>query len=151
MANADLFGDDPAFQPGATRAPETLNPAQMKRIRTWAEDHVPWVTRGAFESFTSLDEYTDACLTYFRTKKTMRPNWADSVVNWIRNAERERLTRIARRGDQSAALALRDPKRWREQYDRAERATTRVSHDMTLLTPAASVAGKVVSLSSRRS
>jgi hypothetical protein len=116
----ELFPIETPQQKPATRCPEELNPAELRKLQQWAEDHVPWVIRGALGSLTPLDEYVDACLGYFHGTKKMRPGWLGTVKTWIRKDERQRLEGLARRGDQSARLALTKPIEWRTVHDRAE-------------------------------
>ncbi len=117
----DLFPETQAPTPAGRRAPAELNPAQTRSLEIWAEDYVPWIARGALDSLTPLDEYADSCLNYFAGKKTMRPNWLGTVKNWIRRDERTRLEKMVRIGNESARLALRDRKRWRDSFDRTDR------------------------------
>lgn len=116
----ELFPIEPPPQKPATRCPEELNPAELRKLKQWAEDHVPWVSRGALGALTPIDEYVDACLAWFCGKKTMRPGWLGTVKTWIRKDERSRLERLARNGDESARLALTAPIKWRSQHDRSQ-------------------------------
>lgn len=143
----DLFDADPVHAPGTRRAPRDLNPAQWARLREWAESRCPWMSRGALGSLTPLEEHVDSCLTHFRAKKTARVDWADTVIQWVRNAERPRVERLARSGSESARLALRDPDTWRLQHDRAERMT-RPAAPLAPIIPASGA--RVVSLAARR-
>lgn len=143
----DLFDRDPVHAPGTRRAPNDLNPAQWARLREWAETRCPWISRGALGSLTPLEEYVDSCLTQFRQKKTARVDWADTVIQWIRKDERQRLERMARGGNEAARLALRDPIAWRTIHDR----TSRMTKPAAPLTPIVPAAGaRVVSLAARR-
>lgn len=143
----DLFDRDPVHAPGTRRAPTDLNPAQWARLREWAETRCPWISRGALGSLTPLEEYVDSCLTHFRQKKTARVDWADTVIQWIRNDERKRLERMARGGSEAARFALRDPIAWRIQHDRAARMTEPAA-PLAPIVPAAGA--RVVSLAARR-
>lgn len=109
----DFFGEE-----RVRRAPAKFNPAEWKRLRLWAEDHVPWIARGAFGSLTTLEEYVDTVLIFFQQGRKMRPGWVASVQNWVRREERSRLMRLAASGNENARLALRAPVQWREQFDR---------------------------------
>jgi hypothetical protein len=114
--STDIFGE-----PTSRRAPRELNEGEWRELRRWAEERAPWITRGALGSLTPLEEYVDECLAHFRTSRTMRPNWVDSAINWIRRDERRRLERMAAAGSEQAKLALRDPAAWRAQFDRVAR------------------------------
>lgn len=149
----DLFDADPIHAPGARRAPDALNPAQLRHVEDWAEAHCPWISRGALDSLTPVEEYVDACLTHFRAGKTLRVDWAATVIAWIRKDERGdrgRVTRLARAGSESARLALRDPKRWAAEYDRKARLVAAAAPPAELIAPVDSGA-RVVSLAARRS
>lgn len=145
----DLFDADPKHAPGARRAPETLNPAEWRKLREWAEERCPWISRGALGSLTPLEEHVDACLAHFGDTSKRRPRWVGTIQNWIRREERPRLERVARAGDESARLALRDPARWRDLYDAKQRISASVPVPSELIRPAAGA--KVVSLAARRS
>lgn len=145
----DLFDGDSKHAPGARPAPETLNPAEWRRLREWAEERCPWISRGALGSLTPLEEHVDACLCHFGSSSKRRPRWLGTVQNWIRRDERARLERMARAGDESARLALRDPARWRDLYDAKQRIAAHDAVSSDLIRPAAGA--KVVSLASRRS
>lgn len=121
----DLFDADPTFSRGAKRAPQSLNPAEWKALADWAEDHAPWISRGALGSLTPLEEYADTCLCYFRARTTRRAGWVATICNWIRRDERKRLERSARAGDESARLALTNPREWRRRYDAKQAASRR--------------------------
>jgi len=133
-----LFPEAAQAEASARRAPDELNPAEMRELSRWAEQRVPWVSRGALDCLASLEGYADDCLSYFQAKKTMRVSWVATVKTWIRKDEQRRLEAMARRGNESARLALRDPARWRDDYDRKDRAVKTISVQPTeLLTPRA--------------
>jgi hypothetical protein len=102
-------------------APEQLNPGEWRRLRRWAEDAVPWLSRGAFGSTASLEGYVATVLEWGRSRRVRRV-WVAACQVWIRRDERRRLEELARRGDASARNALRDPIAWRERFDAWERA-----------------------------
>lgn len=130
-----LFGRTITDAPAPQRAPTELNPGQMKSLEIWAEERVPWVTRGALDCLTPLPDYVDSCLSYFEGTKRMRPNWLGTVKNWIRRDERARLEAMARKGNESARIALRDPDAWRVSYDRVERQLATAKPPSELLIP----------------
>ena len=142
----DLFDRDPVHAPGARRAPTNLNPAEWRELREWAEARVPWVSRGALGSLRTLEEHVDACLTYFRSSTKRRPGWLATVENWIRRDERERVERMAQRGDESARLACRDPKAWAARFDAKERAAASVVEPTALISPREPIAARTFSL-----
>ena len=131
----DLFENPESPAKPGRRAPAELNPAQLHSLAVWAEEHVPWIARGALESLTPIEEYTDACLSHFAGKRTMRPNWVGTVKNWIRRDERPRLEKMAKHGNESARLALRNPNQWRDSYDRQDRQIKSITPDITLISP----------------
>ena len=136
MATRNLFPEPANFdQPRVSIAPESLNHAEHRKLSLWAEERVPWVSRGALDSLTPLDEYVDACLSHFQSKKSRRPGWLGTIKNWIRSDERERLRRMALGGNEGARLALRDPKAWRLQFDRAERQMRQIAAPEHLIVP----------------
>lgn len=139
------------FQRTATRAPEELTERQIDLLTRWAEARVPWVTRGALEALTPLDDYTDACLAYFGGTKKVRPDWLGTIKNWIRRDERSRLTSMAKRGNESARLALMHPDKWRDGFDKIERqlATVSPEHTELIIPKDPARAGSSVSLSRR--
>lgn len=148
----DLFDGDPIHAPGSRRAPTDLNPAQWQRLRLWAEAYAPWITRTALGSLTPLEEHVDACLGHFRATRFMRVDWCDSVIEWIRRAERPRLERLARSGSDAAKLALLKPIEWRNEFDRKQRTTAALCSPTELIVPSDGMHGaKVVSLAARRS
>lgn len=146
----DLFDSDPKHAPGARRAPKDLNPAEWRELRRWAEERVPWLTRGALGATASLEEYVDACLSHFRQSTKRRAGWVETCQNWVRTDERRRVERMANGGNDAARLALRDPAAWRVQHDRKLRLTAEVVRPPELIVPA-TPATNVVSLSARRS
>lgn len=146
----DLFDADPTHAPGSRRAPADLNPAQWARVREWADTRCPWISRGALGSLTPVEEYVDACLTFFRQRKTLRVDWADTVISWIRNDERKRLERMANGGSESARLALRDPVAWRLKHDRTERMTAPSASSAPTILNVPTEPARVISLSARR-
>lgn len=111
---------------GKTMAPEELTPPQTKAVHAWAERTVPWVTRGAFDSFTTVEGYIDETLEWWTGAGRMRKDWAKTIQNRIRTKERGRLERMARTGNESAKLALRQPEEWARRYDRKARATQHI-------------------------
>jgi hypothetical protein len=143
MMTAELFPESRATERPATRAPEELNPAQLKLLHLWAEQRVPWVTRGALESLTPIEDHTDACLNYFSGKKTMRANWVGTIKNWIRRDERSRLERLAKNGNENARLALRDPSAWRKRFDRIDKVLAHQPPPGELIIPKESTGGAV--------
>lgn len=122
--DGELF---PSPARGKTRAPEHLTPPQIKEIEEWAERMVPWVSRGAFEAFTPVDDYIEEVLTYWASTGRMRLNWAATVKTRIRTVERRRVESLARRGSEEAKLALRAPTEWARRYDRKVIAVSRIS------------------------
>jgi hypothetical protein len=143
----DLFADTAAEKPrGKTFAPETLSPPQIKRIHAWAEKTVPWVSRGAFDSFTTVDQYIEETLEWWDGAGKQRRKWVSVTQNRIRKVERARLTRLAQQGSEEAAMALRTPTEWATRYDRKARAVAIVgasSEGGELIRPAG---GKVIQL-----
>lgn len=123
--SGDLFPDT-ARPRGKTLAPEELTPPQIRAIHAWAERAVPWVSRGAFDSFTTVEGYIEEVLEWWAGAGRMRKNWAKTIQNRIRTKERERLERMARSGNESAGLALRQPEEWARRYDRKTRATAHI-------------------------
>lgn len=119
----DLFADTAAAKPrGKTFAPETLTPPQVKRIHDWAERVVPWVSRGAFASMTTVDAYIEETLEWWDGEGRKKKKWTSTIQNRIRTLERARLTRIAQGGSEDAVLALREPVEWAARYDRKAKA-----------------------------
>ncbi len=145
----DLFPEPQAPALAGRRSPAELNPAQAHTLEVWAEDHVPWISRGALDSLTPIDDYTDSCLSHFGGTKMMRPSWLGTIKNWIRREERRRLEKMARIGNESARLALRDPKRWRDGFDRTDRQMKLITPSMTLVAPKRSQEIKSVTLGRR--
>jgi len=143
----DLFADTAAAKPrGKTFAPETLTPPQIKRIHGWAEKTVPWVSRGAFDSFTTVDQYIEETLEWWDGEGRKKKKWSSTIQNRIRTKERARLTRLAQQGSEEAVLALRSPAEWATRYDRKARAVAIVgasSEGGELIRPAG---GKVIQL-----
>lgn len=143
----DLFADTAAAKPrGKTFAPETLSPPQIKRIHAWAERAVPWVSRGAFDAFTTIDQYIEETLEWWDGAGKQRRKWVSVTQNRIRKVERARLARLARAGSEEAVLALRQPVEWATRYDRKARAVAIVgasSEGGELIRPAG---GKVIQL-----
>jgi len=119
----DLFDDAAAKPRGRTFAPETLSPPEIRQIHGWAEKTIPWVSRGAFESFTTLDQYIEEVLEWWGGEGGKKMGWVKTIQNRIRTVERGRLARIAARGNDEAAAALRQPREWALLYDRKARAT----------------------------
>jgi len=134
--------------PRSTRAPAELSPTEWMEVQTWAERRVPWIERDALESLTPLDDYVDACLNYFHGKKTMRPNWVGTVRNWIRREERSRLERMAKAGNASARLALRDPVKWKDGFDNLSAQAPTSDAEQPLLTT--NTSGNSISLTRRQ-
>lgn len=120
----DLF---PETRPrGKTRAPDHLSPPQIRHIHAWAERTVPWVSRGAFDSFTTIEAHIEEVLEWWAGAGRMRTSWTSTIQNRIRRVERDRLTRMARSGSEDAKLALRDPTEWARRYDRKARAVNSI-------------------------
>lgn len=120
----DLF---PTKKNGNTSAPESLTPQQEKKIRDWAERIVPWVSRGAFDSFTTIDSFVDEVLEWWGGAGRRKSDWVKTIQTRIRKLERDRLAVLAKRGNEDAKLALRDPGEWARRYDRKQQATRFVS------------------------
>ena len=129
--------------PKKTRAPQKLTPIQLQRLRQWAEEKVPWISRGCFESFTTLDAYVEEVLEYWTGTGGLKVNWLATVRNWIRRKERDRLERIARAGNAQAVLALREPADWVKSYDgkasAVERLDAATSEEKELIRPSGGV------------
>ena len=141
----DLF---PHPAKGKTRAPEQLNPKQLKQIHEWAERKVPWVSRGAFDAFTTVDDYIETALEWFGSAGLLKQKWPLTCQVWIRKEERKRLESLAKGGSADAKLALREPEEWQRRYDRKIQATRHVasSGGEALISPAG---GNVLTLTPR--
>jgi len=100
-----------------TRAPEELNPLQRKRLDAWAERKVPWISRGAFESLTPIDDYIEETLGYWQANGRLKADWTATVQNRIREVEHRKLRAMARAGREEAKQALLDPVAWASRYD----------------------------------
>jgi hypothetical protein len=141
-----LFPDE-AKPRGRSLAPTELTPPQLQRIHAWAEQKVPWVSRGAFESYTTVEAHVEEILEWWDGAGKMKRKWVSTIQNRIRKVERLRLERLARSGSQEAVLALRQPAEWARRYDRKLRATQAVQAVTTegegLIRPAG---GKVLRL-----
>lgn len=118
MDQTDLFEPDDGKRKRRSRAPEFLSPPQHKRLAEWAEMTVPWLSRGAFGTFETLDSQVAECLEYWRGRGDLRADWVATIQNRIRTVERRGLTYLARRGDEAAGKALRDPVAWAQEFDR---------------------------------
>ncbi len=141
----DLFPESAPTR-GKTFAPEALSPPQIKRIHAWAERCVPWVSRGAFSSFTTVDQYIEETLEWWDGSGIQRRKWVSVTQNRIRKMERAKLTRLAQAGSEDAVMALREPVAWAARYDRKARAVAIVgasSEGGELIRPAG---GKVIHL-----
>lgn len=102
---------------GRCPAPDALDPIEWNGLRRWAEQTVPWVTRGAFGSLRSLESYVEEVLDWGRSNGRLKTSWPATVRNWIRRDEFQRLERLARAGNVGASEALRDPVAWRAAWD----------------------------------
>jgi hypothetical protein len=143
----------PALAPprGRTLAPPDLKPAQLRVLEAWAERTVPWISRGAFESYTTLESHVEEVLEWWDGAGRMKRNWVSTIRNRIRQIERRRLERIANRGSEDARLALRQPQEWARRYDRKlARVAAHQSAPTTesMIRPAG---GRVIHLSAPRS
>ncbi len=94
-----------------------LTPPQMRALEEWAEKAVPWIRREALGSFTTLEAHVEECLDWWRADGRKKLDWPATIRNRIRQVERRRLERMARLGDEGAALALRRPIDWAKRYD----------------------------------
>lgn len=143
-SQGQLFGPP---KRGKSLAPESLPEREMVALREWAERTVPWISRGAFESFTTLEQHVEEVLEWWAGAGRMRSDWRRTIQNRVRKVERDRLERMARAGNQDARLALRAPEEWARRYDRSMRETavlsSPVDSDGGLIRPRG---GKVVSL-----
>ncbi len=117
---APAVGQELLFpKPPAKPAPERLSDHDLERMREWAEEHVPWLSRGGLKADRSLETYVATVLEHFGAGTKRRSDWVKSVQKWIRKDERERLTRL---GTDGAKLALRDPRAWADEFDANARA-----------------------------
>lgn len=110
---------------GRRPVPDALSPEEMAELRRWAEERVPWLSRAAFGSVRTLESYVEEVLDWGRANGRSKASWVATCRNWIRRDEFERLERLARNGTTRALGALRDPKRWREEWDAKVAATRR--------------------------
>lgn len=150
-SQTSLFGEDPppSRSRGRSRAPDQLTPHQTKALHAWAEKTVPWVTRGAFESYTTLDDYVDEILEWWQADGGLKLDWLKTIQNRIRKLERGRVERLARSGSESAKLALRRPEVWAREHDRRARSASHVgmASDPGLIRPSG---GQVLSINRRQ-
>lgn len=124
----DLFPAAASTSRGKTDAPEQLAPPQIRAMHAWAEKTVPWVSRGAFDSMTTLEQHVEECLEWWQGEGRRKKRWVQTIQNRIRTVERRRLERLARSGNEEARLALRQPEEWARRYDRKVRAVEAVSN-----------------------
>lgn len=121
MTQGSFFAEEDEKRSRRLRAPESLNPAQMKRLEAWAEQTLPWISRGALGALTPLNWYADETLEYWRAKGTLRPDWVATIQVRIRQVELRRLQALAASGNEGARLALRSPAEWARSFDRLAR------------------------------
>ena len=118
-----LFGEPKRAQKKrGTPAPDSLTPPQMRALGEWSECAVPWLRREALESFENLSSYVEEILDWWKGDGGLKADWPATIRNRIRNAERRRLTELAKSGNEGAKAALRDPIAWAEAYDATDRA-----------------------------
>lgn len=118
MSQGSFFPEVDDQKARKTRAPEQLNPAQMKHLERWAEATVPWIARGALGSVLPLEWHIAETLEYWRSTGTLRPDWVATIQVRIRQVEHRRLAQL---GTESAKLALRSPLEWARGFDRLAR------------------------------
>lgn len=133
MTQGSFFAEADDKRARKTRAPDELNPAQMKRLETWAEATVPWVSRGALGAVTPLEWYVNETLEYWRSNGAIRPDWVATIQVRIRQVEQRRLASLAAQGNAGARLALRSPKEWALSFDRLARLKPQKSESEELL------------------
>jgi hypothetical protein len=139
-----LFADEP--KPRKTRAPEELDEKQRLRLAEWAAKRVPWVLTGNLDCFDTLETFEEACLNWYRSKGRMGVDWVGAIEGWIWRDEKPRVARMARNGNDSAKLALRDPEKWRRDLNRAKRMAPDMFAEADVIIPKGS---NVVSLLGR--
>lgn len=131
---------------GARPAPEELTPTEVLSLEEWAEKKMPWISRGALGSTTTLEDYIDECLDWYRAKGRRQADWVATVRGWIRRDEKRRLTSPPSDYNKSA---LRDPQKWKQIFDRGERAE-KATEGLRLVVPSREQQGTSSTLSARR-
>lgn len=121
----DLFPEPKrARKKTGTPAPDRLTPPQRRALEEWAERAVPWLSREALESFEYLGSYVEEILEWWRGEGGLKVDWLATIQNRIRKAERRRLIELAKRGSESAKLALLNPEGWARGYDERAKASS---------------------------
>lgn len=118
-----------------TRAPDHLNELQIKRLRSWAERTVPWISRSALGSLLPLETRAEEALEYFRGAGKRKADWTATIQTWIRRDELPRVEQMARRGNDSAAEALRDPAGWASSFDRLTSLKPKQTEEYEMIRP----------------
>jgi len=128
----DATDEKPSRQ---TKAPDHLNPAQLKRLAIWAEETIPWVRRGALGSLLPLEAHVAEVLEYWASTGKRRANWVATIQVRLRDVEIGRVSQLARAGSDDAKLALRSPKEWVAQFERRARLKPEPSEAAEIIRP----------------